>query len=189
MGLKQWRVVYEYKNGLVTGAGAAFAIAESEQAARVDVARLHPNTTIKSITEERRDPLAAYDVPVAVDVVRAENLPAAALEAEPVTSPNLEKVSNIDAGFALAIALADSELHRSDKRKTAEVLTNSAKRLLDLRDELATALEAAYLHHRRFVCPTDTTQQDHNWQINKGRECSCPAYHCVRAALAKAGER
>jgi hypothetical protein len=38
-------------------------------------------------------------------------------------------------------------------------------------------------------CPTDTTQQDHNWQHDKGVECSCTAFEVVRAALSKAGAR
>lgn len=57
--------------------------------------------------------------------------------------------------------------------------------LLAERDELLTALEASYVVHRRTECPTDTTQQDHNWQNHKGVECTCTAFDPARAAIAK----
>lgn len=81
--LKNWRAVYEYKRGLVRGAGACFAIAPTEEAARQQIAEAMPGVTITQIREEQEDPLAVYERrPPVLSIVRGENLEAKQLEQE-----------------------------------------------------------------------------------------------------------
>lgn len=59
--MKQFRVVYEYKQGLTVGAGACFVIAADESAARECVQRDMPGAMVKSLELEPKSPIGAFE--------------------------------------------------------------------------------------------------------------------------------
>lgn len=69
--MKQFRVVFEYSRGLMTGCGAAFVIAADEAAGRAEVEKQFPDVRVVLFLEEKQDPRAQYERP-RLEIVRPE---------------------------------------------------------------------------------------------------------------------